>query len=306
MARTRKYTVEYFPHHCKNGKVVTILENRWGNEGYAFFYRLLQLLGDSEGHFIDCRNQDDWEYLVARMRVSEEIAEAILAKLSDLRVIDKELWDLRVIWDQDFVDDLTEVYRKRRTDPPNKPNIRRENASESEFSTRESAEKGILSPEMRQSKVKESKEYTPPVSPPINRDEKEPGNPKKFTDEFISFWTAYPKKVGKDKAWEAWRRKKSRPPISDLVATVEKQKTSNEWMDQGGKFIPNPATWINQGRWQDQLSYGGNNGHGSTGGPKGFGKHASPGPEIDPEVIDTSKRLERGYRNARDAPEGET
>lgn len=56
---------------------------------------------------------------------------------------------------------------------------------------------------------------------------------------------------------------------------------------------------------KDYLKREGSNGNGSTGGPKGYGRHTPPGPEIDPEVIDTSKRLERGYRHARDAPEGE-
>lgn len=195
MGRKKKHTVDYFPHNCKNGKVVTILEGKWGNDGYAFFYRLLQLLGDSEGHYIDCRNQDDWEYLVTKMRITEELAETILAKLADLKVIDPDLWITRIIWDQDFVNDLEEVYRKRRTELPKPPEKRYfcpGNDGKDVFPARECHETGESAPKVQQSiveysKAKQSKQEIPPQAVDNSPPEK-----KELSDLFLRISKEYP------------------------------------------------------------------------------------------------------------------
>jgi uncharacterized protein YdaU (DUF1376 family) len=68
-----------------------------------------------------------------------------------------------------------------------------------------------------------------------------------FTPEFLEFWLAYPKKTGKDEAFKSWNKKK--PRIDDVMFALSWQVNSSQW--QKG-FIPNPATYINQGRWQDE------------------------------------------------------
>ncbi len=42
-------------------------------------------------------------------------------------------------------------------------------------------------------------------------------------------------------------------PVETLVAAIERQKCSSQWSKDGGQYIPNPATWLNQGRWTDEL-----------------------------------------------------
>lgn len=69
-------------------------------------------------------------------------------------------------------------------------------------------------------------------------------------DAFETFWKAYPRKVGKDAARRAFAKVKV--PVETLVAAVEAQKASTQWTKDNGQFIPNPATWLNQGRWQDE------------------------------------------------------
>ena len=70
-------------------------------------------------------------------------------------------------------------------------------------------------------------------------------------DQFASFWSTYPKKVGRKAALKAWRQAKDRPPIETVLAAIERAKGSEQWRKDGGQYIPNPATWINQGRWDD-------------------------------------------------------
>jgi len=75
-----------------------------------------------------------------------------------------------------------------------------------------------------------------------------------YADDFIKFWDAYPKKVGKDAAYKSWKpRNGTMPPISDLLVAIGKQIKSDQWQKENGQYIPNPATWLNQGRWADSV-----------------------------------------------------
>lgn len=68
---------------------------------------------------------------------------------------------------------------------------------------------------------------------------------------FDAFWSAYPKKVGKGAAEKAWSKAKINGHVPDLMAALESQKLSDQWRKDGGQYIPNPATWINERRWED-------------------------------------------------------
>lgn len=83
------------------------------------------------------------------------------------------------------------------------------------------------------------------------------GNGKRLTakadDEFENFWAAYPKKVGKKAAHRIWTRLKPDAELQQRMAgTIERQRRDPNWIEAGGKYIPNPETWLNQGRWDDQ------------------------------------------------------
>lgn len=69
---------------------------------------------------------------------------------------------------------------------------------------------------------------------------------------FLEFWEAYPKKVGKKDARKAFD-KVPREAWPHLVPAVEAQKKTKQWQKDDGQFIPNPSTWLNQGRWEDSV-----------------------------------------------------
>jgi hypothetical protein len=74
-----------------------------------------------------------------------------------------------------------------------------------------------------------------------------------YTEDFLIFYKAYPKKKAPDAAWKAWKnRNGTRPPIEVIIAAIENQKQSDQWLKDNGQFIPHPATWLNQGRWADE------------------------------------------------------
>lgn len=123
MARPKKNIVDYFPHKCQSGKTIFILEQKFGNDGYAFWFKLLEILGSTDNHVFDCRNPSNFEFLQAKTRCSEEMTCSILNLLCDLGAIERELWEKRIIWSDNFVAYLSSVYSNRRVETPQKPSL---------------------------------------------------------------------------------------------------------------------------------------------------------------------------------------
>lgn len=121
MARPVKQIVDYFPHMVNHGKTILILRNEFGNDGYAFWFSLLELLCKTDGQFYDFNNPAAWRLLLAETHVKEDIAKNILYTLAEVEAIDKELYENNVIWVQNLVDNLGDVYDRRTTGKPSKP-----------------------------------------------------------------------------------------------------------------------------------------------------------------------------------------
>lgn len=84
--------------------------------------------------------------------------------------------------------------------------------------------------------------YTPPKSPPGENG-------------FAMFWAEYPKKVGKQAAYKTWSKLNPSDELTQtIIKAVEYQRSSEQWQKNGGQYIPNPATWLNQGRWEDEVT----------------------------------------------------
>lgn len=83
------------------------------------------------------------------------------------------------------------------------------------------------------------KDYIPPLPP---------------TGElFGRFWAAYPKKVGKANC-ERWfaRHKVDEETLQAMLESLAYLKTTEQWQKDGGQYIPNPQTWLNGRRWEDE------------------------------------------------------
>jgi len=73
-----------------------------------------------------------------------------------------------------------------------------------------------------------------------------------YSSDFSAFWEAYPKKTGKGEAWKTWQR--SKPLLSVVLEALAWQTASDQWNRDGGRYRPNPATYLNQRRWEDEPS----------------------------------------------------
>ena len=105
--------------------------------------------------------------------------------------------------------------------------------------------KSVIEEDKEEEVDKDKEEYKPPISP------KKRG--MMYTDDFNTFWKVYPKKVGKDAAWRRWKSLNgTRPALAVLVSAISKQAQSDQWQRDNGQYIPNPATWLHEGRWADE------------------------------------------------------
>ena len=97
--------------------------------------------------------------------------------------------------------------------------------------------------------------YNPPSSPSLSPSPRDVSRANE--DRFSRFWAAYPRKVGKQAAKKSWSRLHPSEELTQaILQAVEAQKQSRQWRENNGQFIPNPATWLNQGRWEDELPKG--------------------------------------------------
>lgn len=159
MARPKKETVEYFPHDCNHGKTMFILEQKYGNDGYAFWFKLLEMLGNSNGHFLQLETDVDWEFLQAITRLSREKCEEILNLLAKLHAINQKLWEENIVWSDNFVNRIKGVYKNRRVETPTKPSFYKQKPQLVEVSTCKSTQSKVKETKVKETKVKE-KIYT--------------------------------------------------------------------------------------------------------------------------------------------------
>lgn len=85
-----------------------------------------------------------------------------------------------------------------------------------------------------------------PTPEPSKEEQKEPRDTVALS--FSAFWTRYPNKVGKPKAWQSFRAAMRKADFDAIMAGLERYIASKppdrEWL--------NPTTFLNQERWNDQ------------------------------------------------------
>ncbi|MFY9585663.1 MAG: hypothetical protein WAR21_14340 [Candidatus Acidiferrales bacterium] len=85
----------------------------------------------------------------------------------------------------------------------------------------------------------------------LDRDKKPPlAQASPSQEGFDGFWKVYPRKVAKPAAVSAWR--KIEPgELPAILRGIQAWKQTEQWSRDGGRFIPYPATFLNQRRWEE-------------------------------------------------------
>lgn len=77
---------------------------------------------------------------------------------------------------------------------------------------------------------------------------------EKYLEMFNEFWKLYPKKVDKANARKKWLRLKPNDELfKTIMSALENQITLKKWHEIDKQYIPNPTTWINGERWEDEI-----------------------------------------------------
>ena len=88
-----------------------------------------------------------------------------------------------------------------------------------------------------------------------NREDKSREDQKQ-TRRFDEFWAAWPRhfrKVGKAKCQRKWLADNLDEAADKIMSSLRVCKATEQWKKQGGQFIPQPYTWLNQTPWESDL-----------------------------------------------------
>jgi hypothetical protein len=131
-----------------------------------------------------------------------------------------------------------------------------------------------------------------------------------YSYHFNRFWAEYPIKVGKGAAWKAWQKLvkgEDEAAFADMLVLhlTERKKRDAKWLE--GKYVPQPATFLNQGRWDDEYKR-----VSDRNGRRGWGGHQPTdeenavrfvqdmlkrGQAIPPELLKYEEQARRGMQH---------
>jgi len=73
--------------------------------------------------------------------------------------------------------------------------------------------------------------------------------PPALLDQFEQFWLAYPRKCSKGEARRAFLKARKDVSFEEIMKGLR-----NFQFDHRPKFVPYPASWLNQERWLDVIN----------------------------------------------------
>ena len=124
---------------------------------------------------------------------------------------------------------------------------RKQNESKSEANAKQT---GSDISEEKDKEIEKDKEYITPHTPQGGD-----GAQGVAKNRFELFWAAYPNKTGKGAAQKAWNKISPGAALfSQIMEALQKAVRCERWIRENGRYIPNPATWLNQKRWEDEYT----------------------------------------------------
>jgi len=114
MARPQRNSVDYFPFLCKEGTTMYYIEQKYGNDGFATWIKLLRQLAVTDYHYLNLSSKPQVMFLSAKCKVSEETLLLIIQDLCDMGEFEAFLWqENRIIFSTKFVAHVQDAYAKR-------------------------------------------------------------------------------------------------------------------------------------------------------------------------------------------------
>lgn len=253
MTKKRK-KISWFHHYTEHGKTLSVLEGRWGNNGYAFFFKLLEVLCCSDGLYLEL-NDINKNYLLSITHIDETTLINIINSLVEMGKIDRELWEnQRVIWYENLVDSL-DPYRDysgaNRPQKPQKQPVRESIYTKVGEGKREEKEKE----NENERRFKDSCSTAEPPSDTVLVKSPQKSKRQLLTktqqEHFERFWAAYPKKVSKGQAMTTWLKVNRDGTITDAIIDGVKRAKTDDSRFKTPKYTPHASSWLNAAGWMD-------------------------------------------------------
>lgn len=231
----------YFSHDAdaRNDEKIIGLIMEHGMEGYGIFWSIIEMLRTATEHKMHL----DYKRIAFALHVDDENVKSVI---HGFELFDN---DERFFWSESLL---------RRMNIKNIISEERRKAAKSRWDKAKAMQlhsKSNANDMQKQcNKVKEVKE----VKKEKKEKEDTPKPPKGESARFKSFWDAYGNKTGIDYARKCFQKavKNGLPDSDTLVAIIRTQKERRAELEASGEFVPrwpNPSTWLNQGRWKDEL-----------------------------------------------------
>lgn len=83
---------------------------------------------------------------------------------------------------------------------------------------------------------------------------KKKGSTTRVESDFLDFYAAYPRHVGKEAARRAFEKAvKAGTPATDIVESARRYAAATAAAGTETRYVAHPATWLNAGRWSDDM-----------------------------------------------------
>ena len=106
MARPQRRNVDYFPHYISHGMKMQYIQNKFGNDGYATWFKIMEKLGSSNDHHIDLSDDLQFELFADYCLIDIEKLDATKSNLIiEQRKITTQLKD-----DKEYKEQLRPMY----------------------------------------------------------------------------------------------------------------------------------------------------------------------------------------------------
>ena len=205
-----------------------------GTEGYGIYFMILERLREEP----DYTSVKDYNVLAFDLRVGTDKVKSV--------VEDFGLFD--------FTDDCKRFYSKsflNRMALMNNQNEKRREAGRKGAATRWQCHGNAIENNSNAMAMLSKNIATKPNQTKPNKTKQ--SSSVLILERFALFWNSYPRKVGTGKAREAFLKLQPSQELTErMIRAVAVAEQSDQWQKDNGQFIPNPATWLNQRRWEDE------------------------------------------------------
>lgn len=117
MARQQQNTVDYFPFLCKEGEAMFYIENKYGNDGYATWIKILRQLAVTNYHYLNLSEYKSRMFLSSKCKINENLLIEIITDLCNIGEFNKELWEQnKIVFSEKFIENIKDAYARRKNE----------------------------------------------------------------------------------------------------------------------------------------------------------------------------------------------